>query len=112
MANKINYAALADFSNVGKKESLYKSDLFEGMTEKQKRAERRKIRRSRDNAIEAFYKASSKEEKKKIAKSWKAFAESVYKDIYTIFDVNTSESNIAQLANFTADMRKILTEAK
>ena len=108
--NKINFAILANYSKVGtKKESIYKLEILSG-TEKERKAIRRKIRNTRDNIINAFNSAKSKVEKKEIATAWTEFAKGVYKDINSIFEANTTDEKAAQIAEFSANVKKILAE--
>lgn len=101
------FEILKEYSKVGtKKESIYKPAILQG-TEKQRKAIRRKIRNSRDNIIDAFNNAPTKEEKQKISKAWIKFAKEVYQDIDIIFEANTTDDKAATLAKFVADVKAL-----
>ena len=104
--NKIDFAILGDYSKVGtKKESIYKLDIL-SVTEKERKAIRRKIRNTRDNIINAFNSANNSE-KKVIASKWLEFAKGVYKDTNIIFEANTTDDKAALIAEFVANVKKV-----
>lgn len=112
MENKTNsvdlFANVSKYTNVGsKKDSIYKLEIFMGKTEKERKAIRRKIRNVRDAFVNAFENAKANE-KNQIAKDWQEYAKNVYKDIFTIFEANTTSDKITDLANFVSGIRKEL----
>lgn len=102
------FANVSKYTNVGtKKDSIYKLEIFNGKTEKERKAIRRKIRNVRDAFVNAF--ASAKpNEKNEIAKDWQTYAKNVYKDIFIIFEANTTTDKITDLAGFVSGIRKEL----
>ena len=106
-AATINFKALEKWSKVGtKKDSIYKLEILQG-TEKERKAIRRKIRNTRDNMVDAFN-GASKEERKSIAQAWMEFASQVYADTSIIFEANTTDDKAATLAEFVANVKKVL----
>lgn len=104
---KVNFDALTKWSKVGtKKDSIYKLEILSG-TEKERKAIRRKIRNTRDNMVDAFNMAT-KAEKLEIAKAWMDFASQVYADTNIIFEANTTDDKAATLAEFVANIKKVL----
>lgn len=91
---------------VGTHTSIYKKELFEGVTtEKEKKSRRRKLRNQRDNFLDSYLKARKNEEKlKALRKEWKEYASKVYVNINLIFESNTSADTQAICKEFTKAM--------
>ena len=91
---------------VGTHVSIYKKELFEGVTtEKEKKSRRRKLRKQRDNFLDTYIEARKNEEKlKAIRQEWKEYASKVYVNINLIFESNTSADTQAICKEFTKAM--------
>jgi len=115
MAVKVShevFESLKGFTS-NKKESIYKSELFSGMSEKERKSFRRQLRAKRDAMINAFYNASAiGKTKKEVATAWKKYAEKVYTDASYIFEENTTSDKATIIAKFVADVNKELTPVK
>ena len=107
---KVNSNVFDLLKGIGKseKKTIYKP-IFDGLTDKQKKAFRKKLRSKRDDIIEAFNNAP-KAEKKNIASAWQKFAEKVYIDTNVIFDANTSEDKLSYICEFVVNVKKVLNE--
>lgn len=74
--------------------SIYKAELFQDLSDKEKKAARRKLRRNRDSFIATFLECGKDTGKlKALQKQWKEYAEQVYNNISYIFEKNTVEDN-------------------
>lgn len=105
--NSVDFSILSGISNVGtKKESIYLLSIFEGKTEKERKALRKKLRNTRDNVITAFNNAN-KEQKVDIKQKWLQYAKGVYKDINIIFELNSTEDSKNFCTKFLTDLAKI-----
>lgn len=112
LAAKFAAVKAAGISSVGtKKESIYCPELFQGMTEKQKKAQRKKLRNNRDDFVKKMLSARESD-RKGIANCWKQFATGVYKDIFQIYETNTSVDKLDDLSTFVQIIRKELKEIK
>ena len=91
---------------VGTHASIYKKELFEGVTtEKEKKSRRRKLRNQRDNFLGSYLEARKNEEKlKAIRKEWTEYDSKVYVNINLIFESNTSADTQAICKEFTKAM--------
>lgn len=91
---------------VGTHVSIYKKELFDGVTtEKEKKSRRRKLRNQRDNFLGSYLEARNNEEKlQALRKEWKAYATKVYVNINLIFESNTSADTQAICKEFTKAM--------
>lgn len=91
--------------------SIYKAELFDGLTDKQKKAIRRKLRRTRDSFIGLFFE-SQKDTAKLLAlqEQWKTYATQVYNDINHIYETNTVEDNQDCCKRFVQAMAKDYTK--
>lgn len=91
---------------VGTHISIYKKELFEGVTtEKEKKSRRRKLRNQRDNFLGSYLEARNNEEKlKALREEWKSYATKVYVNINLIFESNTSADTQAICKEFTKAM--------
>lgn len=102
------FSVLKGFQNVGtKKESIYKVELFNGKSEKERKSLRRKIRNSRDNMIELFNGTKDIAKRKEIATAWKEFAKKVYADTSIIFEANTTDDKAVIIAKFITEINAI-----
>lgn len=105
---KFNLLASSGIISASRKESIYCLEIFSGKTEKERKAMRKKLRNNRDNFVTEML--SAKEEKRKsLAQTWKEYATGIYKDIFTVYESNTSTDKLADLATFTQILRKELT---
>ena len=105
--NSVDFSILSGISNVGtKKESIYLLSIFEGKTEKERKALRKKLRNMRDNVIIAFNNADTAQ-KADIKQKWLQYAKGVYKDINIIFELNSTEDNKNLCTKFLTDLAKI-----
>lgn len=110
LAAKFAAVKAAGISSVGtKKDSLYCAEIFSGMSEKQKKAQRKKLRNNRDDFVQKMLSAKESD-RKGIALCWKEFATGVYKDIFQIYETNTSADKTNDLATFVQMVRKELAK--
>ena len=111
MTAKFNLLASSGIISASRKESIYCLDIFSGKTEKERKAMRKKLRNNRDNFVSEML--SAKEEKRKsLCQTWKEYATGIYRDIFTVYESNTSTDKLADLATFTQILRKELTTTK
>lgn len=112
--NKISDAELFGMSGFafvsGKKDSIYKDEIFVGLNQDEKKKRRTKIRRNRDKFISEFETATTNERKIEIAKKWTEWAEKIYKDINCLFDANTSDDQVVEITNFQAGVKTFLAK--
>lgn len=107
---KIDFKALSDLvpkgnGAKGKSQSLYQKTMFEGMTSKQCKAQRGKLRRDRDSFIEAAINcAKDKNALANLRQRWAKYAKQVYIDVNNICEANSSEQSQKLCANFLAVM--------
>lgn len=107
MTAKFNLLASSGIIST-RKESIYCLEIFSGKTEKERKAMRKKLRNNRDNFVAEML--SAKEEKRKsLAQTWREYATGIYKDIFTVYESNTSTDKLSDLAEFTKILRKELT---
>lgn len=105
--NSVNFSILSGISNVGtKKESIYLLSIFEGKTEKERKALRKKLRNTRDNVISAFNNADTTQ-KTDIKNKWLQYAKGVYKDLNIIFESNTTTDTATLCTKFLTELSKI-----
>ena len=95
--------------SVSRKESIYCLEIFSGKTEKERKAMRKKLRHNRDNFVAEMLSATNEEKRKNLAQTWKEYATGIYKNIFTVYESNTSTDKLADLATFTQILRKELT---
>lgn len=69
---------------------------------------RKKLRNNRDNFVSEMLSANETK-RKSLAQTWKEYATGIYKDIFTVYESNTSTDKLADLATFTQILRKELT---
>lgn len=110
LAAKFAAVKAAGISSVGtKRDSLYCPEIFLGLTEKQKKSQRKKLRNNRDDFVQKMLSAKESD-RKEIAQCWKEFATGVYKDIFQIYELNTSADKTNDLATFVQMLRKELAK--
>lgn len=91
--------------NGSTKNSIYKAEIFDGLSDKEKRSRRRKLRRVRDAFIGDYLtKAKDPKALKELQKSWLEYAGKVYNDARYIFEKNTVEDNQEACQNFVKAM--------
>lgn len=108
MTAKFNLLASNGIISASRKESIYCLEIFSGKTEKERKAMRKKLRNNRDNFVSEMLSANETK-RKNLAQTWKEYATGIYKDIFTVYESNTSTDKLADLATFTQILRKELT---
>lgn len=78
--SQINFFKSATANNVGTGHSIYKSEIFEGLTEKKEKSLRKKLRQSLEDAVKDWKDKNIKWE------SWQSYAESVYNNFTEIYN--------------------------
>ena len=106
---KFNLLASNGIISANRKESIYCLEIFSGKTEKERKAMRKKLRNNRDNFVSEMLSTKSEEKRKSLAQTWKEYATGIYKDIFTVYESNTSTDKLSDLAEFTQILRKELT---
>lgn len=109
MTAKFNLLASSGIISASRKESIYCLEIFSGKTEKERKAMRKKLRNNRDNFVSEMLSATNEEKRKNLAQTWKEYATGIYKDIFTVYESNTSTDKLSDLAEFTKILRKELT---
>lgn len=109
MTAKFNLLASNGIISASRKESIYCLEIFLGKTEKERKAMRKKLRNNRDNFVSEMLSAKSEEKRKSLCQTWKEYATGIYKDIFTVYESNTSTDKLSDLAEFTKILRKELT---
>lgn len=102
---EINFFKSATANNVGIGHSIYKSSIFEGLTEKKEKSLRKKLRQSLEDAV--------KDWKDKVInwESWTAYAESVYNNFTEIYNgKRIAESDLKGFCKDWETYRKGLTK--
>ena len=92
---KFNLLASNGIISASRKESIYCLEIFSGKTEKERKAMRKKLRNNRDNFVAEMISAKSEEKRKSLAQTWKEYATGIYKDIFTVYESNTSTDKLA-----------------
>lgn len=108
MTAKFNLLASNGIISASRKESIYCLEIFSGKTEKERKAMRKKLRNNRDNFVSEMLSANETK-RKNLAQTWKEYATGIYKDIFTVYESNTSTDKLSDLAEFTKILRKELT---
>lgn len=108
MTAKFNILAENGIISASRKESIYCLEIFSGKTEKERKAMRKKLRNNRDNFVAEMLSATE-EKRKSLCQTWKEYATGIYKDIFTVYESNTSTDKLSDLAEFTKILRKELT---
>lgn len=104
---KFNLLASSGIISASRKESIYCLEIFEGKTERERKAMRKRLRNNRDNFVTEMLSASE-ERRKSLCQTWRDYATGIYKDIFTVYESNTSTDKLADLATFTQILRKEL----
>lgn len=109
---KAKFARLAETGiiSASRKESIYCLEIFAGKSEKERKAMRKKLRNNRDNFVTEMLSTKSEEKRKNLAQIWKDYAMGIYKDIFIVYESNTSPDKISDLATFTQILRQELTK--
>lgn len=110
MTAKFNLLAESGIISANRKESIYCLEIFAGKSEKERKAMRKKLRNNRDNFVTEMLSAKSEEKRKSLAQTWQNYATGIYKDIFVVYESNTSTDKISDLATFTQILRKELTK--
>ena len=108
MTAKFNLLASSGIISASRKESIYCLEIFSGKSEKERKAMRKKLRNNRDNFVSEMLSANETK-RKNLAQTWKEYAMGIYKDIFTVYESNTSTDKLSDLAEFTKILRKELT---
>lgn len=109
---KFNLLASSGIISASRKESIYCLEIFSGKTEKERKAMRKKLRNNRDNFVAEMLSTKDETKRKNLCQTWKEYATGIYKDIFTVYESNTSTDKLADLATFTQILRKELTTTK
>ena len=112
LSAKFNLLASKGIISASRKGSIYCLEIFSGKTEKERKAMRKKLRNNRDNFVAEMISTKSEEKRKSLAQTWKEYATGIYKDIFTVYESNTSTDKLADLAEVTQILRKELTTTK
>lgn len=99
----------AGISSASRKESIYRLEIFSGKSEKERKALRKKLRNKRDDFV-TFMLSANESKRKELCEMWKSYAVNIYKDIFTVYESNTSTDKQNDLATFTQILRKNLTK--
>lgn len=110
LSAKFNLLASSGIISASRKESIYCLEIFSGKSEKERKAMRKKLRNNRDNFVSEMLSTKSEEKRKSLAQTWKEYATGIYKDIFTVYESNTSTDKLSDLAEFTQILRKELTK--
>lgn len=101
MAQPINFFKSATSTNVGTGHSIYKTSIFEGLTEKKEKSLRKKLRQSLEDAVKDFKDNVINWE------SWQNYAESVYNNFTEIYNgKRIAEKDLKDFINAWETWRK------
>lgn len=85
--------------------SIYKSELFEGLNNSEKKSLRIKLRRMKDKFIQSYVmNKTNKEYLKELQKTWLKYAKDIYNDVSIIVDNNSTQQNKDDASNFITAM--------
>lgn len=98
----------------GKKSSIYKRELFNGMLDDDKKKLRRKLRKTLQNKFLATFLTIRKNETelKKLSKIWKEYANKVYNNIEVICESNTDIETQKLIKQFLESMKNCEAKTK
>lgn len=98
----------------GKKSSIYKRELFNGMLDDDKKKLRRKLRKTLQNKFLATFLTIHKNETelKKLSKIWKEYANKVYNNIEVICESNTDIETQKLIKQFLESMKNCEAKTK
>lgn len=102
----IGNTSLDSKSGTNKGASIYKEELFTGMTDKERKAARIKLRRRLQNYLDTFFvHKNNKQRIAEVKKDWHSYATQIYKDINLIADSNSDKDKLKLVADFQAAMK-------
>lgn len=98
----------------GKKSSIYKKELFNGMLDDDKKKLRRKLRKTLQNKFLATFLTIRKNETelKKLSKIWKEYANKVYNNIEVVCESNTDIETQKLIKQFLESMKNCEAKTK
>ena len=98
----------------GKKSSIYKRELFNGMLDDDKKKLRRKLRKTLQNKFLATFLTIRKNETelKKLSKIWKEYANKVYNNIEVVCESNTDIETQKLINQFLESMKNCGAKTK
>lgn len=98
----------------GKKSSIYKRELFNGMLDDDKKKLRRKLRKTLQNKFLATFLTIRKNETelKKLSKIWKEYANKVYNNIEVVCESNTDIETQKLIKQFLESMKDCEAKTK
>lgn len=98
----------------GKKSSIYKRELFDGMLDDDKKKLRRKLRKTLQNKFLATFLTIRKNETelKKLSKIWKEYANKVYNNIEVVCESNTDIETQKLIKQFLESMKNCEAKTK
>ena len=87
--------------------TIYKKELVEGKTDKEKKSIRIKLRKKRDAFLSTFLVVEKDKNKlEALKKDWKEYAKLVYNNIEIIMDNNTNKESVQLIKRFVSVMNK------
>lgn len=98
----------------GKKSSIYKRELFEGLLDDDKKKLRRKLRKTLQNKFLATFLTIRKNETelKKLSKIWVEYANKVYNNIDIVCESNTDIETQKLIKLFLESMKNCAAKTK
>lgn len=98
----------------GKKSSIYKRELFNGMLDDDKKKLRRKLRKTLQNKFLATFLTIRKNETelKKLSKIWIEYANKVYNNIDIVCESNTDIETQKLIKQFLESMKNCAAKTK
>jgi hypothetical protein len=98
----------------GKKSSIYRGELFNGMLDDDKKKLRRKLRKTLQNKFLATFLTIRKNETelKKLSKIWKEYANKVYNNIEVVCESNTDIETQKLIKQFLESMKNCEAKTK
>ena len=98
----------------GKKSSIYKGELFNGMLDDDKKKLRRKLRKTLQNKFLATFLTIRKNETelKKLSKIWVEYANKVYNNIEIVCESNTDLETQKLIKQFLESMKNCEAKTK
>lgn len=98
----------------GKKSSIYKRELFEGLLDYDKKKLRRKLRKTLQNKFLATFLTIRKNETelKKLSKIWVEYANKVYNNIDIVCESNTDLETQKLIKQFLESMKNCAAKTK
>lgn len=99
----------------GKKASIYKSEIFTNLNDKEKKKIRMKLRKKLSHFVDTFtiYKVQKNDDAiNKLFNSFNEYVKNVYIDINKIFEDNTGEKKKSEIVNFQDAFNKYVNKEK